>query len=141
MEKKTVAPNGPRPFQRIQNESREDYIEAIYLLTQAEKRNIRSIELAEYMDFSKASISRAIAVLKNDGLVCVDDDRSLALTARGLAEAKRILEKHTYFEALLVAVGVDEETANREACQMEHVISDATFEKLRAATADILAKK
>ena len=140
MKKKTVAPNGPRPFQRIQNDSREDYVEASYFLTQKHRRPIRAIELADYMDFSKASISRALVALKGEDLVSADENRFLSLTEKGRREAERIVEKHTFFQLFLVSLGVDEETANREACQLEHVISDETFEKLRRGTAAMLAE-
>ncbi|MCD8110353.1 MAG: metal-dependent transcriptional regulator [Clostridiales bacterium] len=118
------------PMARVQNESREDYLEAIYLLSGKEGGAVRSVRIAEFMGFSKASVSRAVSVLKEDGYVETDSRSMVFLTREGMDEAKRVYRKHCYFEDQLLKAGVDAETANAEACRMEHAISDNSFEKL-----------
>ncbi len=124
------AHNGSNPMIKMSNESREDYLEAIYLLTEQTGGAVRSVRLAEFMGLSKASICKAVAGLKEEGCISMDTDYLIALTATGLDEAKRIYRKHRYFERQLVAAGVDSETASAEACRLEHAISDNSFEKL-----------
>ncbi len=131
---KTEETKKSKPMCRIQNESREDYLEAIYLLTEKSDGEVRSAKLARYMGFSKASISRAIGILKEEGYLHVDSETLLlSLTNKGLAEAKRVYSKHCFFESQLLAAGVDRETAKKEACRMEHAVSDGSFQKLLEA--------
>lgn len=118
------------PMAKIRDESREDYLEAIYLLSKQYGGFVRSARLAEFMGFSKASISRAVGILKEDGYIFMDADYRVSLTAVGLDEAERIYRKHCYFERQLIEAGVDTETASAEACRLEHAISDNSFEKL-----------
>ena len=110
--------------------SGEDYLEAILML---QKKNgmVRSIDLARHMRFSKPSISHAVGVLKNGGFLTVDDDGFLHLTAIGREVAEKIYERHQFFTEQLVVAGVDLETAEQEACRMEHAISDTSFQKLK----------
>ena len=110
--------------------SGEDYLEAILML---QKKNgmVRSIDLARHMSFSKPSISHAVGVLKNGGFLTVDDDGFLHLTAIGREVAEKIYERHQFFTEQLVVSGVDLETAEQEACRMEHAISDTSFQKLK----------
>lgn len=110
--------------------SGEDYLEAILML---QKKNgmVRSIDLARHMSFSKLSISHAVGVLKNGGFLTVDDDGFLHLTAIGREVAEKIYERHQFFTEQLVVAGVDLETAEQEACRMEHAISDTSFQKLK----------
>ncbi len=125
---------GTSPFCQIRNESRENYLEAIFLLSQKGEEEIRSVGLAQYMGYSKASVSRAVGILQNEGYVYIDcETMLLSLTAKGLNEAQLIYGKHCFFTDLLVTAGVDRVTAEEEACRLEHVISDSSYEKLRLA--------
>ena len=92
---------------------------------------VRSIDLARHMGFSKPSISHAVGVLKNGGFLTVDEDGFLHLTAIGQEVAEKIYERHRFFTEQLVAAGVDLETAEQEACRMEHAISEDSFQKLK----------
>ena len=112
-------------------ESGEMYLESIYVLSKAGKP-VRSIDVSEYMQFSKPSVSRAIGLLKSGGYVTVERDGYLVLTEIGRAVAENIYEKHTLLTRFLVALGVDEETAAEDACKMEHVISDKSFAAIKA---------
>ena len=112
--------------------SGEDYLEAVLVL-QKEKGMVRSVDLARHMGFSKPSISHAVGVLKNGGFLTVDEDGYLHLTEDGREVAEKIYERHQFFTEQLVAVGVDRETAERDACRIEHVISEETFQKLKAS--------
>lgn len=108
------------------HESAEMYLETIYVLTQR-NANVRSIDIAEHMSYSKPSISRAVGLLKQGGYVAVDSDGFITLTDAGLLVAHKIFERHTVITQLLVRLGVNEETAAEDACKIEHVISDETF--------------
>lgn len=112
--------------------SGEDYLEAVLVL-QKEKGMVRSVDLARHMGFSKPSISHAVGVLKNGGFLNVDEDGYLHLTEDGREVAEKIYERHQFFTEQLVAVGVDRETAERDACRIEHAISEETFQKLKAS--------
>ena len=116
----------------ILQESGEMYLETIYVLTKNEK-NVRSIDVVEYMGFSKPSVSRAIGLLKNGGYVTVDDEGHLSLTDIGLDIAKKIYERHNILTEMLVKLGVSRETASNDACKIEHVISDESFNAIRRA--------
>ena len=110
--------------------SGEDYLEAVLVL-QKEKGMVRSIDLAQYMDYSKPSISYAVKQLRNGGFLDVDKDGSLHLTERGQSVAEKIYERHLFFTEQLLAAGVDRAVAEQDACQMEHAISDDAFQKLK----------
>lgn len=110
--------------------SGEDYLEAVLIL-QKKPGMVRSIDLARHMGFSKPSISHAVGVLKNGGFLTVDEDGFLHLTAIGREVAEKIYERHLFFTEQLVAAGVDLETAEQEACRMEHAIGDTSFRKLK----------
>ena len=112
--------------------SGEDYLEAVLVL-QKEKGMVRSVDLARHMGFSKPSISHAVGVLKNGCVLTVDEDGYLHLTEDGREVAEKIYERHQFFTEQLVAVGVDRETAERDACRIEHAISEETFQKLKAS--------
>ncbi|MBR3393694.1 MAG: metal-dependent transcriptional regulator [Firmicutes bacterium] len=112
-------------------ESGEMYLETIYVLSQ-NSSHVRAIDVGEYMNFSKPSVSRAIGLLKKDGLVIVDDLGGLKLTEAGEKRAKSIYERHTVLSKLFIGLGVDEETAVNDACRIEHYISDKTFEAIKA---------
>ena len=111
-------------------ESGEMYLENIYILSKTMK-NVRSIDVVEYMNFSKPSVSRAIGLLKSGGYVTVDKDGYISLTNIGLDVAEKIYERHNILTALLVKLGVSQETATADACKIEHVISDESFNAIR----------
>lgn len=108
------------------HESAEMYLETIYILSQ-EKTNVRSIDVAEALGYSRPSISRAVGLLKKDGYLMMDDDGFLTLTEAGFSVAEKIYGRHTVLTAALAALGVDEETAAEDACKIEHVISDKSL--------------
>lgn len=112
------------------HESAEMYLETIYVLTR-QSNNVRSIDIAEHMSYSKPSISRAVGLLKQGGYVVVDPDGFITLTDEGLAVAKKIFERHTVVSQLLIRLGVSEQTAAEDACKIEHVISDETFDAVK----------
>lgn len=112
-------------------ESGEMYLETIYVLSQ-ESGAVRGIDIADRLGYSKPSVSRALSLLREDGLVEKDPDGFIKLTKAGEAHAKRIYERHTVLTKLLVDIGVDEETAAEDACRVEHYISDKTFNAIKA---------
>ncbi len=111
-------------------ESGEMYIESIYVLSQ-NSNAVRSIDVGEYMGYSKPSVSRAIGLLKNGGYVKVDENGYLTLTEAGLEVAEKMYERHTLLTDFLMRIGVDKETATEDACKIEHVISDKSFEAIK----------
>ena len=111
-------------------ESGEMYLETIYILSQ-KSSSVRSIDVGDYMGFSKPSVSRAVGILKKGGYVVMDKDGYLSLTDSGLEVAKKIYERHTTLTDFLVRLGVDKNTAVEDACKMEHDIGDETFEALK----------
>lgn len=111
-------------------ESGEMYLETIYVLSKKSK-DVHSVDVGEYMGYSKPSVSRAIGLLKEGGFVLMGKDGALTLTDEGLAVAKKIYERHTLLTAFLVRLGVEEETASEDACKMEHDISDTTFKAIK----------
>ena len=110
-------------------ESGEMYLETIYVLSK--NGVVRSLDVAEYMGFSKPSVSRAVGLLKQGGYLLMDKDRYLTLTESGLDVAKKIYERHTLLSKFLVRLGVDEKTASEDACKMEHDISDESFSAIK----------
>ena len=112
-------------------ESGEMYLETIYVLSQ-ESNAVRAIDIGEYMGFSKPSVSRALGLLKDEGLIKKDADSHITLTQAGEILAKRIYERHTVLTKLFINLGVDEQTATEDACRIEHYISDTTFDAIKA---------
>lgn len=108
------------------HESGEMYLETIYVLGQ-KQQNVRSIDVAEEMGFSKPSVSRGVSILKQQGYLTVDGNGFLELTDSGMDLAKKIYERHTVLTEALVRLGVDPEIAQQDACKMEHIISDETL--------------
>ncbi len=106
------------------------YLESIYVLCQS-KNTVRSIDVAEYMNYSKPSVSRAVGLLKNHGYITVDSDGYISLTDAGRKTAKNIFERHTVLTRVLISFGIDEDTASEDACRMEHVISEKTFDAMK----------
>ena len=119
-------------------ESGEMYLETIYVLSQ--KGHVRSIDISEHMGYSKPSVSRAVGLLKNGGYISVDGDGFIRLTEEGLAIGFKIYERHTVLKAMLVGLGVDEQTASEDACKMEHAISDASFAAIKQHLTERAAK-
>lgn len=113
-------------------ESGEMYLESIYVLCSS-KSKVRSIDVAEYMNFSKPSVSRAVGILKNEGYIVVDSDGFISLTELGNSAAQKIFERHTVLTKALIALGIDEETASEDACRIEHIISEKTLEAIKRA--------
>jgi len=111
-------------------ESGQMYLETIYILT-SKRSGVRSIDVCEYMGYSKPSVSRAVNLLKNGGFLLVDKDGYLTLTEEGREVAEKMYERHKIITNLLVRLGVDEETADEDACKIEHVISDVSFEAIK----------
>ncbi len=111
-------------------ESGEMYLEAVYVLSK-EHSSVRSIDVCEYMGYSKPSVSRAIGLLKNGGYVLVDKDGFLSLSPTGLEVAQKIYERHTIMSEFLIKLGVDPKTASKDACKMEHDISDESFRAIK----------
>ena len=111
-------------------ESGEMYLETIHILSQ-KRGAVRSIDVCEYMGYSKPSVSRAMGILKNAGYITVDKHGYITLTDEGLDIANRMYERHTLLTSLLVTLGVDEETAAEDACKIEHHISEASFDAIK----------
>lgn len=111
-------------------ESGEMYLETILVLSE-KKNDVRSIDICEEMGFSKPSISRAIHLLKDGGYLDIDENGYITLTDIGREVAEKIYERHKVLTALFMAIGVDEDTASEDACRIEHVISDKTFEAIK----------
>ena len=111
-------------------ESAEMYLETIYQLSR-ERGTVRSVDVAESMGYSKPSVSRAVGLLKTGGYLVMEKDGTLTLTETGLETAQKVYERHTILSSLLIRLGVSPETAAEDACKMEHVISDETFEAMK----------
>lgn len=112
-------------------ESGEMYLENILILSK-NNNNVRSIDIAEKMGFSKPSVSRAMALLKNDDCITIDNLGHIFLTEKGKNIAEKIYERHVLLTKILMNLGVDEKTATEDACKIEHDISDASFEAMKA---------
>lgn len=112
------------------HQSGEMYLETILILSQ-KMDAVRSLDVAEYMGFSKPSVSNAVSLLKSGGYVTVDGNKYLSLTATGKEVAEKIYERHTLLTDVLIKLGVDEKTAAEDACKIEHVISDKSFEAIK----------
>ena len=108
------------------HESAEMYLETIYLLSE-KTGSVRSIDVAEYMGYSKPSVSRAVSLLREGGYLSMAEDGYLTLTAMGKETAKKIFERHTVLSDFLAFIGVEGEVAAKDACKIEHVVSDETI--------------
>ena len=112
-------------------ESGEMYLETIYVLSQ-KSSSVRGIDIADHLGYSKPSVSRAVGLLRDEGLVKKDTEGYFKLTEAGEIMAKRIYERHTVLTTLFINLGVDEKTAAEDACRIEHYISDTTFDAIKA---------
>ncbi len=112
------------------HESGEMYLETILVLHQM-KPHVRSIDIADYMNYSKPSVSRAVNLLKTNNYIEIDPGGYITLTDTGREVAEKIYERHQVISSILMRLGVDEETATEDACAIEHVISDASFAAIK----------
>ena len=111
-------------------ESREDYLEAMYILKR-QKGYVRNFLLCNYLNYSKASVSVAIRGLVAEGYVIKDEHGYVELTAEGKKIAKKVYARHLLLEEFLELIGVSPETANHDACRMEHTISEESYKKIQ----------
>ena len=118
------------------HESGEMYLEAILVLTR-KTGFVRSIDVSEYLGYSKPSVSRAMGLLRQGEYIQVDTDGSITLTDTGLAIAEKIYERHTVMTDLLIRMGVSQETAAADACKLEPAISDEAFEAIKRFVATL----
>ena len=115
------------------HESGEMYLETIYVLSQ-KSNAVRAIDISEHLSYSKPSVSRAMGILKKGGYITVNSDGHISLTDEGLKTAAKTYERHEVLTKFFGLLGVDEKTASEDACKIEHVISDETFNALKAHT-------
>lgn len=113
-------------------ESGENYLETILMLSQ-KNGEVRSIDIVNEMNFSKPSVSVAMKQFRENGYILMDENGYISLTEKGLAIAEKVYERHTVLTKCLMQLGVSEETAKKDACRIEHDLSDETFEKIKAA--------
>lgn len=111
-------------------ESGQMYLESIFLLRK-KNANVRSVDVAAFTGYSKPSVSRAMGLLKAAELITISSDGFISLTAGGEKIASEMYERHTFLTDLFVRMGVSEEIASQDACKIEHVISDTTFQALK----------
>ena len=111
-------------------ESGEMYLETIHVLSKTNP-TVRSIDIVEHMGYSKPSVSRAVGLLKSGGYITVNEFGHILLTEEGLSVAQRMYERHTLLRDFLVYLGVDAAVAEDDACKIEHVISNESFEAIK----------
>ena len=116
-------------------ESGEMYLESIYVLSK-KSDSVRSIDVSEHMGYSKPSVSRAVGILRKNGYIKVDASGYITLTDAGREHAEKIFERHTILSDFLTMLGVDAKTAAEDACKMEHIVSDASFEAIKRFRAE-----
>ena len=112
------------------HESAENYLETILILSQ-KNGNVRSIDIANHLEFSKPSVSHAMSLLREGGYVTTDEDGWLHLTDSGKEIASRIYERHRLLRSWLIEIGVPPEVAEEDACKLEHDVSEVTFSRLK----------
>ena len=112
--------------------SGEDYLETIHVL-QKKRGMVRSVDVARHMEVSKPSVCHAVATLRDGGFLTMDEDHFLRLTDVGREVAERTYERHCFFTEQLIAAGVDPRIAEADACRIEHIISDESFDRLKEA--------
>ena len=114
----------------VVSESRENYLETIFVLSQ-DKKQIRSIDIVNELEFSKPSVSRAIKGLREEGYIEVDSNGHITLTEEGLAIAESMYERHVLISDWLIYLGVDRKNAVQDACKIEHVMSEKSFNVIK----------
>ena len=112
--------------------SGEDYLKAVLVLTKRIGR-IRAIDVAGYLGFAKTSVSHGLRLLRENGFLARDEEGYIYLTETGLEEAEKIYARHCFFTRWLTGAGIDPETAVRDACRMDHAISEESFRQLTDA--------
>lgn len=112
--------------------SGEDYLEAVFILGQR-MGQVRAIDVAQYLGFAKTSVSHGLRLLRQGGFLTRDADGHLYLTEAGQETAEKIYARHRFFTQWLIEAGVDPDTAEKDACRMEHAISEESFRKLMQA--------
>ena len=112
-------------------ESGEMYLESIYVLSKKGGQG-RSVDVGEYLGYSKPSVSRAVGLLKKGGYLLMDKDGHLTLTGTGLEIAQKIYDRHTLLSRVLMKLGVSEDVATADACKLEHAISDESYEAIKS---------
>ena len=112
-------------------ESGEMYLESIHVLSK-KQNHVRSIDISEYMGYSKPSVSRAVNLLKTNGYIEIDEENHITLTDSGREIAEKIYTRHTVLTKMLMGLGVPADVAAEDACRMEHTISDVSFEAIKS---------
>lgn len=115
---------------KIYTTSREDYLKAVLVL-QKKTGEVHSVDVARYLGFSKPSVCHAVSLMTNEGYLTMDESHVLHLTDKGREIAERTYEKHCFFSAQLIELGVDPVVAQEDACRLEHAISQESFDKLK----------
>ncbi|MGM9960591.1 MAG: metal-dependent transcriptional regulator [Allobaculum sp.] len=110
-------------------ESVEDYLESVLVLS-SKLPHVRSVDVASHLGFSKPSVSHAVRLLSEEGLLEVTKNKFLVLTDKGREVAEHTYARHVFFTDMLMAIGVDQTTAETDACRIEHVISQETFDAI-----------
>lgn len=118
------------------HESGEMYLEAILVLSR-KNGYVRSVDVSEYLGYSKPSVSRAMGILRSGAYIMMEKDGSITLTDSGREIAEKIFERHTVLSKLLIRLGVSEETAAADACKMEHAVSDESFQAIKRFAAGL----
>ena len=111
-------------------ESMEDYLEAIFVLGQ-QLETVRSVDVASYLGFSKPSVSHAVKLMEKKGLIRLDNSKILHLTQEGEEIAKATYQRHCFFSTMLEEIGVPKNIAQEDACRIEHIISEETFQAIQ----------
>ena len=111
-------------------ESGENYLESILKLSET-KNGVHAIDVVNDLNFSKASVSTMLKKLKEDGYITIDNENHLHLTQKGLEIAEKIYERHKVITDILIKLGVDEKTAEDDACKVEHDLTEKSFDAIR----------
>lgn len=111
-------------------QSLEDYLEAIFIL-ERQLESVHNIDIASYLGYSKSSVSHALKLLQTNELISIQEDKAVELTKQGRKTAQHVYQRHEFFTKMLQQIGVDKYTAEEDACRLEHVISDETFQAIK----------
>lgn len=112
------------------SESVEDYLESILVLS-GQLPNVRSVDVASYLGFSKPSVSHAVKLMQEEGLIEMSPNKFLSLTEKGRQAAEATYQRHVFFTDMLESIGVPKEIASEDACRIEHIISEETFQAIQ----------